>query len=341
MNPQPFSDEDLARLLRAVPLKQTSSDLANRIAAAASTMPQHSGARKSPWPRRSISRSASRWIAGVGVNLIAVAAAATSWTGHGFDVRRISELPARIVAVFHQQTQQTPLVVRADHLVSRPPQVQTQSSVPPPVRPSLPVVSPVLPNPASRYLVQPTRRDVMALPLQHAHALPAPVWHGSIKGAGRLHALPLQAKHSRYDVRFPAKPTAQSIETAPESRIARPFSPPAFRAPEPPRVNKAGIRPAQDSVAQRPLLTPEERAVRRQQRRERWIQRYGTAPGSDLPGAAHLGEKDGSARGRGSDGGIQSSNARPDARNGFRAAKPRGQRRGRIDWARRGLGRLR
>uniref|UniRef100_UPI0025D9AAA7 hypothetical protein n=1 Tax=Sphingomonas sp. TaxID=28214 RepID=UPI0025D9AAA7 len=312
MNPQPFSDEDLARLLRAVPVKQTSSDLANRIAAAASTMAQHSGARKSPWPRRSISRSASRWIAGVGVNLIAVVAAATSWTGHGFDVRRLRELPARIVAVFHQQPQRTPLIVRDNHLVPRPPRVQTQSSALPPIRPFLPVVSPLLPNPASHYLVQPTRRDVMALPLQHAHAPPAPVWHGSIRGARLLHALPLQAKHPRYHVRFPAKPAAHSIETAPEGRIAG--SPTALRAPEPPRLDKPGIRPAQDSVAQRPLLTPEERAVRRQQRRERWIQRNGTAPGSGLPGAAHLGEKDGSARSPGSDGGVQSSNARPDAR---------------------------
>lgn len=102
MSAAQISDLELDQLLGQVPApREPGADLADRIAARALRTPQERASRFSfiagPRPRT----RARVWTAVVAANLMAAAAAATSWDGQRFDLQRLTDLPRRVAAAVH------------------------------------------------------------------------------------------------------------------------------------------------------------------------------------------------------------------------------------------------
>lgn len=101
MSPAELSDRQLDTLLALVdPPPPPSSDLAERIAARA-TPTQSARAPYSAPPRHRPKRHRIAWSAFIGANVLAAAAAASSWDGQRFDFHRLTDLPHRVALAIH------------------------------------------------------------------------------------------------------------------------------------------------------------------------------------------------------------------------------------------------
>ena len=124
MSTTQLSDLQLDRMLGLVsPPSPPAPDLADRIVARSLRTPQ-ARTRLLPIPRRhGPRRRPALWSVAIAANLMAAAAAATSWDGRQFDFHRIADLPHRVAAAIwighHRHGDHAPLQRERPHAATQ------------------------------------------------------------------------------------------------------------------------------------------------------------------------------------------------------------------------------